>query len=411
MRITRFAISLLLLCVFLLARADEPLCLADGMRQIARGEYDAAVLTLYPLAQAQPEDARCQYWLGRAYYGQRFYGLAADRLGEAVNRDARDRDACYWYARALRIGGRVDDAMTVLPVFLQRFPTDSGLVTEYASACMMAGRSADAMAALNTITARDSSPTMRNYVEDWKRVLNGYTRATAVEPKGARKTLHFELRCDASSWMVRELQEEIAAHRAEISTAFGVEMRGFRVIAFLSKAAYEAYARAHRGEDAAPTARAYSLGNTLVLRLPEDWPEKDAAQGALSALLRHEMAHLAINLRTRGQGVPLWLHEALACHYGGTAGFATGRIPEKPLAPRELDAAFQSHTISRQETAYAQAHAMAAVLLHALNQEKRLQLLDALADGLPLATAYQNAAGEPLETFLAEWPKRYAALK
>ncbi len=390
-----------------LSRAEAPASLTDGMALVARGEYDAAVLALYPLAAARPFDAACQYWLGRAYYGQRFYGLAAERLGEAVKRDARDRDACYWYARALRMAGRVEDALLVLPFFLARFPADTELVTEYAAACVMAGRTHDALAALHGLTARDASPALRATVDEWTKALA--VRPVAVEPKLARRTVHFELRCDASAWMLRALLDEVDDVREEISAAFGVEMRDFRVIAFLAKGAYETYARAHRGEEAAPAAHAYCLGNTLVVRLPDAWPEQEGARRALAALLRHEMAHLAINLRTGGQGVPLWLHEALACHYGGTAGFATGRIPDPPLAPRELNAAFMSSARGRQETAYAQAHAMAAVLTRALGREKLLALLDALAAGVPLPTAYRDAAGEPFDTFLAEWAQRYAA--
>ncbi|OPZ84236.1 MAG: hypothetical protein BWY76_01934 [bacterium ADurb.Bin429] len=411
MRTIRLLILFLACLLAALSRAEAPASLADGMKLVARGEYDVAVQVLYPLAAARPFDASCQYWLGRAYYGQRFYGLAADRLGEAVNRDARDRDACYWYARALRMAGRVDDALLVLPIFLKRFPTDTGLVTEYASACVMGGRTNDALAALHSLTARDASPAMRATVDEWTKALTGADRPVAVEPKLARRTVHFELRCDASAWMLRALVNDVDDLREEISEVFGVEMRDFRVIAFLAKGAYETYARAHRGEETAPAAHAYCLGNTLVLRLPEEWPEQEGARQTLAALLRHEMAHLAINLRTGGQGVPLWLHEALACHFGGTAGFATGRIPDPPLAPRDLDAALQSRARGRQETAYAQSHAMADVLTRALDREKLLALLDALAAGVPLPTAYQDIAGEPFDTFLTEWPQRYPAAK
>lgn len=388
--------------------ADD--ALSAGMTTVSRGEYDAAVLALYPLAQERPYDATCQYWLGRAYYGQQFYRLASDHLGEAVDRDARNRDACLWYARALRGDGRLEDALAVLSVFMKRFPNDKLIVTEYAVSVTLAGNIMQGITALNALIARNPSPALRQYVEECKRGLADYIPLASVEPKIVRKGKFFELRYNMPEGMVSPLVDALEATRAEISTAFGVEMKGFRVMAFATRKPYNAYIRALRGGDGEPAALAYTLGDSLTLRLPEKWPDDAQAGEELASLLRHEMAHLAINLRTGGQGVPRWLHEALACHYGGTAGFATGHIAEKPLSLRELDTALIAPEVSRQEQAYAQAHAMAAVLVKGLGQEKLLKLLDRLAVGEPLPTAYQEISGETLDAFLADWPRRYAAL-
>ena len=40
------------------------------MAQVARGDYDDAVLALYPLAKENPTDGLVQYWHGRAYYAR-----------------------------------------------------------------------------------------------------------------------------------------------------------------------------------------------------------------------------------------------------------------------------------------------------------------------------------------------------
>ncbi|MHB9134011.1 MAG: hypothetical protein ACYDBB_23325 [Armatimonadota bacterium] len=384
--------------------------LSQGITQVTGADYDAAVITLRALADTNPDDANIQYWLGRAYYGERLYHLAAEKLAVAFTRDAGNKDACLWYARALRSAGKTQDALAVYAAYHQSYPADSIVLGEFAQTCALAGNYEAARSSFALLAQRDPSPPTRALVEEWNAVLNGLSSKAQLEPPRKQKVDRFELCYDPRDTSAYTVQEVVESARRQTAEVLGGKLEGFRVLVFPDWNSYSRYARILLPESSGLYAKAFSLPDLLVLWSPNTWPVRANTQDELANTIRHEMVHLAIYKRSNGEGVPIWLNEGLACAISGWSGALTGSIPVKPLDPQALNKAFLTGNMDTQESAYAQAHAMARVLLRQLGNAGVGKLLDALTNGTTLSTAYQQIAGEPFSTFLANWPEKYAAL-
>jgi tetratricopeptide (TPR) repeat protein len=397
----------LIACLWMLpCWAEQPRALDAGIALVGAGDYAAAVAALAPLVPDNPKDSVLHYWLGRAYFGQRAFRLAAQHLAVAAERDARNRDVAVWYGQALRAAGRLREALEVYADYRARFPDDAVLLGDYAATQALAGDYAGARASFQALAKMD--PASKNTVNDWLRVLDGLSQQARLEPPLLQRTNTFtfygDARDPAGTWVL----DEVDKARGEVSNALGVRVRNFRVLLFSDWEAYRRYAHIYLPDDGNLHAVAFTIKGTLVIWSPTAWRERGDHRAELVSTVRHELAHLAIAQRTEGQGVPLWLNEGLACVIGGSGGLQTGAPPVPPFALPRLDAAFQSPDVNRVEQAYAQAHAMATVLLATLGREPLLTFLDRLAAGDPLPTAYTAFAKEPWETFLAEWPARFA---
>jgi tetratricopeptide (TPR) repeat protein len=405
---SRHLFVFLLFLALLLVRgvaADDLRTLSDGITLVSSGEYDAALLLLYPLAQDHKEDAVYQFWLGRAYYGQRFYLLAARSLGEAVNRDAGNRDACLWYMRALRSANRLREAREVAPLFLNRFPDDITIVTEFAIICQMVGESSAGSSAFTKLVERDPAPETRAYVEELQKSLSSYTTKLPTEPPNQKITPTFELRYSCSTFLMKQLLQEIERVRDLTSDTFHMDVTGFRVLAYTDWPTYIGAGSLMTPDGGPPPSTAFSFNNVLVLRVPDRWPDDKGACDDLSRLFCHEFAHIALYQRTAGQGIPLWMNEGLACYYGGTAGVATGQLPDKLYSVRQLDQLFQYGKGEKKALAYAQAYVMGTALAKHLGPSRLLKFIDQLANGVPLSTAYKAITSESWDDFLANWQK------
>jgi len=367
-------IALIVLGCALLGWGAPPPALSDGISLVSRGNYAGAVLALQPLEEDGAGNALYHYWLGRAYYGLRNFRLAAAQLGAAVELDAAHEEACYWHARALRMAGQDDDALTAYAAYAARFPRNPALRGEFAALQALAG-------------------------------------GGRLEPLLTRPDRRFTLQYDPAERMAATVCEEVERARRDIGAAVGAPIEGFRVLLFASLAAYRRYAGLALGERTPLHTAAFSSPGLLVLWSPSDWPDggRDTRE-MLRHLVRHEMAHLAIMQHGRGEGVPLWLHEGLACYLGGWGGQQSGRLPARPLSLPELERAFTVGSAGEASTAYAQAQAMVTVMAARLGIPALFTLLDTLAAGTPLPAAYPKVADEPVDTFLAQWPERYRAM-
>ncbi|MBM4116366.1 hypothetical protein FJ251_01260 [bacterium] len=124
--------------------------------------------------------------------------------------------------------------------------------------------------------------------------------------------------------------------------------------------------------------------------------------GRSAVLLRHELAHLLLDRRTRGAALPRWFHEGYAQLRAGEwsmealwrLGRAAWTGSAIPLA--QLERAFPA-TGPRAELAYAQS--LAAVQALARDGEGWAALFEALEAGVPFADALECSRGERPSAF------------
>jgi|GEM_PF-2374930 len=395
-------IVLLVIAIFVLLpaglRAEDPRELGEGIVLVSRGQYTEAVQLLQPLVEDMGADSVLQYWLGRAYFGRRNYRLAAGCLGLAVERDTTNYDYCCWHALALRQAGDYPAALRAYADYSARFPADDRLLVEYAATRALAGDLAGARAMLGEFLAR------RPGSDALRQIVDALAVQERLEPPLARAAPNFTLNFTPAERATDRVFDAVEDARRQVSAATGVEVSGFRVLLFADGNSYARYARVLLPEGRALHAVAFSSPGLLVLCTPDEWPHEQRNERIVGNILRHEMAHLAIMQRGNAEGLPLWLNEGLACHFGGWGGQREGLPPARPMSLTELERAL----LGRDSTpAYAQAHAMAAVMAARLGNPNLLTLLDRLAAGASLPAAYTELAEEPFETLLKEWPQRY----
>ena len=146
----------LIACLLALPVWGAPLpALDEGIALVGAGDYAGAVAKLAPLVPDNPKDSVLQFWLGRAYYGQHAYKLAAEHLAVAASRDGRNRDIAEWYGQALRAAGRLQLALDVYADYRERFPDDATLLGDYAATQALAGDYAGARASFQELAKLD----------------------------------------------------------------------------------------------------------------------------------------------------------------------------------------------------------------------------------------------------------------
>ncbi len=164
------------------------------------------------------------------------------------------------------------------------------------------------------------------------------------------------------------------------------------------------------GEMPAGTLGVYLLGQKIiVLRSPRTAPGGD---WDLRSVLRHEMAHGVIDMAI-AQPVPLWLHEGLAIlvsdelDYLDEAELSTlavlGRLIPLPDLFDHFPPGHGARTL-----AYAQAASFVRFLLREGDMATVQNLLGALAQGVPVAEAFQRTYGQPLAALEQRWQQELA---
>jgi len=399
MRIASIVIAVILLLPACL-RAGDPPALGEGIALVGAGQYPAALQALLPLEAEMGGDAVLQYWLGRAYYGQRNYHLAAAHLAQTAERDTTNREACAWHARALRQAGEYPAALQAYADYTARFPDDDPLLIEYAATRALAGDLPGARALLGQLIARRPP----DNVGALRQIVDALTTQERLEPPLTRRSRDFTLQYTPAERAVDRVFAAVEDARRQVSAATGMEVTGFRVLLFADGDSYMRYARVLLPETRTLHAVAFSAPGLLVMCSPVEWPVGRRSDKTVGNILRHELAHLAITQHGHGEGVPLWLNEGLACYFGGWGGQRNGLPPATPMNLSALERAFLSNDTT---PAYAQAHAMVTVMARRLGAPGLFALVDQLAAGAPLPAAYVKLTGEPFADFLAAWPQRY----
>jgi len=401
----RFALRLIAIVCLLAARITaEPRALSEGITLVGAGNYTAAILALQPLAEESRGDSVLQYWLGRAYYGQRNYRIAAQHLAVAADHDTGNEDACYWHARALRMAGDYPAALAAYTAYAARFRHNDNFLIETVYVHALSNDLRGAQKIIDQLWAR-TPPAQRGRIDNLRRLLEAAAAQEYLEPPLARRTDHFTLCYTPIETMTTPVLELVEDARAQISQLTGMPVSGFRVLLFADRDAYMRYASILLPDHYTLHAVAFSSPGLLTMYSPAEWPRDRRDADTMRQIITHEIAHLAILQRTRGEGMPLWLHEGMACYFSGWGGMQTGEIPARPMTLARLERSF---ILGGADTtpAYAQAHGMVSAMARQLAAPGLFKLIDLLADGVPLPIAYHQLCDESWNDFMAQWTQR-----
>jgi hypothetical protein len=208
--------------------------------------------------------------------------------------------------------------------------------------------------------------------------------------------------------VARTLQEELPETYREIARELGNPELSSEMVVRLARTPEE-FARLAPSEAPPP---AYAVGvaypslGLIVLNAvnPSSWFPLD-----LSAVLTHELSHIALYRAVSGQRVPRWFVEGLAVHQAGEQSL--GRVQTlweaavigEVLPLSKLSAHFPSrpHEVNR---AYAQSADLVAHMLRTENDRARLpRLLEHVAAGMPFEQAVLAAYKVDLDYLDREW--------
>jgi len=147
--------------------------------------------------------------------------------------------------------------------------------------------------------------------------------------------------------------------------------------------------------------------NTIFLR-PLSGAE--VRHNSMRAIAAHELAHLAIHEKVKGNPIPVWLDEGLAVFladepfYARADRLASIAITGRAFMFRDLQNGFPS-TASDAATAYAQSGDFVRWLYQKYGEAAFLRYLDILAEGVDPDKALQAAFGLPLYDLQMQWMK------
>jgi hypothetical protein len=137
-------------------------------------------------------------------------------------------------------------------------------------------------------------------------------------------------------------------------------------------------------------------------------PHMDRYPGNTANLLQHELAHIALHRRVRGQRIPRFLDEGFASWFAGEWRFAnvtaiagaqlTGSL--LPLADIDQVSAFHH---GKANLAYSQSYLVVQLLLDRFGEVGWLELLDSLAAGRNLRSSFRDVYGVSFWQFESEY--------
>lgn len=152
----------------------------------------------------------------------------------------------------------------------------------------------------------------------------------------------------------------------------------------------------------------------LTLSAPETWERPD-----MTAVLTHELSHIALHRAVAGQPVPRWFSEGVAIHQAGEASLARvqtlwgATVGGRLLPLRRLDRGFSArpHQVS---LAYAQSADFVRWLLDRSDGEDQFRrLLHRIAGGRAFGSALEVTYSRPPDMLEDEWKQdlaqRYSA--
>jgi len=214
------------------------------------------------------------------------------------------------------------------------------------------------------------------------------------------------------------LQADMAAVRAYLGREFG---RVPAVFVFANRGSFAAALERHFGYPSGLSARlAAQSGGLLVTGIDAIVINAENVLGAGSlTILRHELAHVLLHELAGDATMPAWLDEGLATliERRDTAAGDRDRLVSLALAADRrlsLDSlADPGQWLSRNEALHGRAYGIAAgaaeMLVDRVTPGGLIPLLEDLARGVPLATAYAARAPESLAAFIEAFPSRALA--
>lgn len=154
------------------------------------------------------------------------------------------------------------------------------------------------------------------------------------------------------------------------------------------------------------SATAYPEKNLIFLK-----PLARAGIEDINQTFLHELAHLFIHHRLKGESAPKWFEEGLAILFSGEFSYerfqtlARIGISGQYLRFRDLDQGFPFNT-NLAQLAYLQSEDLVSFLMDLLGAEKFNQLLDRIATGENFYDALQNLSGLSFSDLEKKWQHR-----
>lgn len=229
------------------------------------------------------------------------------------------------------------------------------------------------------------------------------------ERAGIRLSYH-----PATGERVRALEASVSAIRAELSAELGrAVLRSVEIRVAASPVEMSRLAPAERlgGSSLAFTFR----DENLVVLSVSSSRALDAP--SLEGLLRHALAHLALDEAAGDRPLPPWFHEGFAAHLAGEDTFARARTLTFAALGRRLQSARaieQRYPEGPPEGSIAEAQAadFARFLLDRPGRDRFAALLTAIREGATFDAAFVPAYGESREQIELAWrsdlARRYA---
>lgn len=317
---------------------DLPEALKRHAAKVALGE-EAKLFALAPGADSPERTARIQSAVGfsdkgdwkagvdlarswkepadeplRTWYAGLFL-LIGGKQGEALAelRKTAELDPKFFPARSLLLEFDMDGearprAIAEAEALAKDFPKEPEAREQLATACLRAGRRADAKAMLD-LAAKEGLASAG--LEKLRRSLAHATQGPEWNRSYEYKTAHYEVRSDLSQELCFEasqiLESTFTKLDLHLRKAAGVSKEKFRVYLFSGRSGYHAYAEDVMGSAPENTAGVYSpvLKQLLVWNLPE--------RESMLRTIRHEGFHQYFDQVV--DHAPRWLNEGLAEYF------------------------------------------------------------------------------------------------
>jgi hypothetical protein len=209
---------------------------------------------------------------------------------------------------------------------------------------------------------------------------------------------------------VRSLEATVAAIRAELSAQLGVEV--LRTVEIRVAAAPVEMARLAPAERLGGNAFAFAFRDArLVVMSASASRSLDAPD--LEGLLRHALAHLALDEALGDRPVPPWFHEGYAAHVSGEDTLSRARtltaaaLQRRLVSVREIEQSFPEGAPDG-SIADAEAADFARFLVERPGPERFAALIGKIRGGAAFDAALGEAYGEGAEQVELVWRRELA---
>ncbi len=383
-------IVLSLIFCFLIKMAVAEMLEKDIVSLIDNGEYESAIIAISKNSNDKIEK---RYLMGRAKFGLRLYKEAAVSFEAAINDGEIEKNLLLWWARSLRNAGNPSKALNVYQQAYNEDKKNQIIIGEYTAVKALNGDYSEA----SNLFAQITNPDNKNKAEKWRELLKPLVESMNLEPAKLHNIDGIVV-CANNDKQIDKL-EKIALHaKLEIEKKMMVQLPSFRFLIFSNKESFLKYSKAVHNLNKAVNSPAFTLPGVLAIWNPDNWDTPPHNEDEVPGILKHEMAHLAISAITRGESIPLWLNEGLACKYGGGID---GVIPDKlpKLSFTEVDSLLNSDDEKTQLNAYFVTLHKVDIITKDMNMINIYDMLISLADGDSIDSVLKRFTGKELRDF------------